>query len=231
MKARELANVRRLAHEVLLQRSDVETFLVSSIRQVRPTCMLPLMLRHMTSDLCREEQPLLHRWSGEVQQVEGTFHVDSRWQVGPPQMLTTTTPLMSRLNAVDKLLVSSLCHKTWHIGWLPNLCPVSAGPEAQLHGKASAEWLCSPADSWVSFRGSLQLQPCNETARRSSTLTGTAAGTAADSAGAACPQHHPVTMLQVRDQIMRERAEGRGEATPQPLPRPGQQVDIKVSRL
>ena len=42
---------------------------------------------------------------------------------------------------------------------------------------------------------------------------------------------NPVTMLQVRDQIMRERAEGRGEATPQPIPRPGQQVDIKVSRL
>ena len=59
MKARELANVRRLAHEVLLQRSDVETFLVSSIRQVLPTCTPTLMLRHVPSDLCKEEQVML----------------------------------------------------------------------------------------------------------------------------------------------------------------------------
>ena len=71
MKARELANVRRLAHEVLLQRSDVETFLVSSIRQVRPTCLLTLLWRHLTSDLCKEEQALWQWGSGEVQQMEG----------------------------------------------------------------------------------------------------------------------------------------------------------------
>ena len=59
MKARELANVQRLAHEVLLQRSDVETFMVSSIRQVQPTCMLSLMLGLMTSDLRKGEQALL----------------------------------------------------------------------------------------------------------------------------------------------------------------------------
>jgi len=35
LKTRELKNVRRLAQEVLLQRSDVETFLLSSLHQVR----------------------------------------------------------------------------------------------------------------------------------------------------------------------------------------------------
>ncbi|KAL3138080.1 hypothetical protein ABBQ38_005310 [Trebouxia sp. C0009 RCD-2024] len=35
LKTRELKNIRRLAHEVLLQRSDVETFLVSSLKEVR----------------------------------------------------------------------------------------------------------------------------------------------------------------------------------------------------
>ena len=36
LKTQELKNIRRLAHEVLLQRSDVETFLVSSLKQVLP---------------------------------------------------------------------------------------------------------------------------------------------------------------------------------------------------
>jgi len=35
LKTRELKNVRRLAQEVLLQRSDVETFLLSSLHHVR----------------------------------------------------------------------------------------------------------------------------------------------------------------------------------------------------
>jgi hypothetical protein len=35
LKTRELRNVRRLAQEVLLQRSDVETFLLSSLHAVR----------------------------------------------------------------------------------------------------------------------------------------------------------------------------------------------------
>ncbi|DBB12993.1 hypothetical protein WJX82_004975 [Trebouxia sp. C0006] len=35
LKTQELKNIRRLSHEVLLQRSDVETFLVSSLKQVR----------------------------------------------------------------------------------------------------------------------------------------------------------------------------------------------------
>lgn len=35
LKTRELKNVRRLAQEVLMQRSDVETFLLSSLHQVR----------------------------------------------------------------------------------------------------------------------------------------------------------------------------------------------------
>ncbi len=35
LKTRELKNVRRLAQEVLLQRSDVETFLLSSLHLVR----------------------------------------------------------------------------------------------------------------------------------------------------------------------------------------------------
>ena len=34
LKTQELKNIRRLAHEVLLQRSDVETFLLSSLKQV-----------------------------------------------------------------------------------------------------------------------------------------------------------------------------------------------------
>lgn len=34
LRTHELKNVRRLAHEVLLQRSDVEIFLVSSLKQV-----------------------------------------------------------------------------------------------------------------------------------------------------------------------------------------------------
>ena len=38
LKTQELKNIRRLAHEVLVQRSDVETFLVSSLKQVR-SCM------------------------------------------------------------------------------------------------------------------------------------------------------------------------------------------------
>ena len=73
MKARELANVRRLAHEVLLQRSDVETFLVSSIRQVQPTCILTLLLRMLASDFCKEEQALGQCQSREVQPIEGHF--------------------------------------------------------------------------------------------------------------------------------------------------------------
>lgn len=35
IRTRELKNIRRLAHEVLLQRSDVEIFLMSSLHQVR----------------------------------------------------------------------------------------------------------------------------------------------------------------------------------------------------
>lgn len=35
LKSRELKNIRRLAHEVLLQRSDVEIFLVSALKQVQ----------------------------------------------------------------------------------------------------------------------------------------------------------------------------------------------------
>eukprot|EP00873_Tetraselmis_striata_P041509 jgi/Tetstr1/461773/TSEL_006861.t1 len=35
LKSRELKNIRRLAHEVLLQRSDVESFLVSALKQVQ----------------------------------------------------------------------------------------------------------------------------------------------------------------------------------------------------
>ena len=35
LKTRELKNIRRLAQEVLLQRSDVETFLLSSLHHVR----------------------------------------------------------------------------------------------------------------------------------------------------------------------------------------------------
>lgn len=34
LRTHELKNIRRLAHEVLLQRSDVEVFLVSSLKQV-----------------------------------------------------------------------------------------------------------------------------------------------------------------------------------------------------
>lgn len=34
LKSRELKSIRRLAHEVLLQRSDVECFLLSSLHQV-----------------------------------------------------------------------------------------------------------------------------------------------------------------------------------------------------
>ena len=34
LRTQELKNIRRLSHEVLLQRSDVETFLVSSLKQV-----------------------------------------------------------------------------------------------------------------------------------------------------------------------------------------------------
>lgn len=35
LKMKEAKNIRRLAHEVLLQRSDVETFFVSSLQHVR----------------------------------------------------------------------------------------------------------------------------------------------------------------------------------------------------
>ncbi|KAK9829645.1 hypothetical protein WJX72_007066 [[Myrmecia] bisecta] len=35
LKTRELKNIRRLAHEVLMQRGDVETFLISSLKHVR----------------------------------------------------------------------------------------------------------------------------------------------------------------------------------------------------
>ena len=153
---------------------------------------------------------------------------------------------MSCCNGVDTVCVSSLCRRSWHTGWLPGLWSVSAGSEAQLHVKPAAERLCSPADSWRVLQGlstarsrlqlqpwehpTLCMQPCSESGSRSSTPAGTATETAAG-AGAVCPQHQTLTTLQVRDQIMRERAEGRGEATPQPIPRPGQQVDIKVSRL
>jgi hypothetical protein len=46
LKGRELHNIRRLAHEVLLQRSDVETFLLSSLYHVRPAAMHSSRLRH-----------------------------------------------------------------------------------------------------------------------------------------------------------------------------------------
>lgn len=39
LKTQELKNIRRLSHEVLLQRSDVETFLVSSLKQVTARAM------------------------------------------------------------------------------------------------------------------------------------------------------------------------------------------------
>lgn len=40
LKTRELKNVRRLAQEVLLQRSDVETFLLSSLHTVSLAALL-----------------------------------------------------------------------------------------------------------------------------------------------------------------------------------------------
>ena len=40
LKTQELKNIRRLAQEVLLQRSDVETFLVSSLKEVCTLCTL-----------------------------------------------------------------------------------------------------------------------------------------------------------------------------------------------
>ena len=39
LKTQELKNIRRLSHEVLLQRSDVETFLVSSLKLVSAQAM------------------------------------------------------------------------------------------------------------------------------------------------------------------------------------------------
>lgn len=42
LKTRELKNIRRLAQEVLLQRSDVETFLLSSLHMVRGGSQLGL---------------------------------------------------------------------------------------------------------------------------------------------------------------------------------------------
>lgn len=39
LKTQELKNIRRLSHEVLLQRSDIETFLVSSLKQVTVRAM------------------------------------------------------------------------------------------------------------------------------------------------------------------------------------------------
>ncbi len=38
LRTKELNHVRNLAHQVLLQRSEVEAFLLSSIQQVRLTC-------------------------------------------------------------------------------------------------------------------------------------------------------------------------------------------------
>ena len=57
LKTQELKNIRRLAHEVLLQRSDVETFLVSSLKQVPHLAKIPsshkcCSLLHRSQKLC-----------------------------------------------------------------------------------------------------------------------------------------------------------------------------------
>lgn len=55
LKTQELKNIRRLAQEVLLQRSDVETFLVSSLKQVTP-CMPPITKAYTLSCLTLLQQ-------------------------------------------------------------------------------------------------------------------------------------------------------------------------------
>lgn len=48
LKNQELANIRKLAQEVLSHRSDVENFLLSSIYQVRPGVVESLLLASTT---------------------------------------------------------------------------------------------------------------------------------------------------------------------------------------
>ena len=164
--------------------------------------------------------------------------MDSICQVWPADLLQRLTLLMAHCNGA--CLASAVgagaqggCRVFDLFMQIPKR---SCGGKHLLTGSAALQTAGCPSPA----RSRLQLQPwerpmlcmqqCSETAICSITPAGTAAGTAAESAGAVCPQHQPLTMMQVRDQIMRERAEGRSEATPQPIPRPGQQVDIKVSR-
>ena len=61
LKTRELKSIRRLAQEVLLQRSDVETFLLSSLHQVRGMCVWTR--RELSVD---ESRDVPERWAAEA---------------------------------------------------------------------------------------------------------------------------------------------------------------------